>query len=93
MSTINFWKESEIKAATTAIEKIGNVSKAARWLAPKLRRPLAGVTAKMYEIKSGVTPKREAAKQTKGIQLPLGFELNLEYKKATIHEGYIKLYF
>ena len=42
MKTISFWKESEIKAAKTAIGKFKNILTAAKWLAPKLGRPVAG---------------------------------------------------
>jgi hypothetical protein len=92
MSTIVFWKESEIKAAKTALNKIGSISKTASWLAPKLQRPVSGVTAKLYEIRKGVTPKRVQKKEEER-ELPKGFQLNLEFGRATLGEGYIKLYF
>jgi hypothetical protein len=91
--TIVFWKDSEIKAAKTALNKIGSIPKTALWLAPKLRRPIGGVTAKLYEITKGVVPKRALQKKGKGIILPKGFQLNLDFKKATIYDGYLKLDF
>lgn len=62
MKTIKFWTSTEIKAAKTALKKIQNVEKTARWLSVKLNRPVKGVAQKLYQIKRDMapSPKKEA---------------------------------
>jgi ATP-dependent protease Clp ATPase subunit len=84
MKTIKFWTSTEIKIAKKALDKDESVVKIARKLSTKLKRPLSGVTAKLYEIKKGTVseiPKKG------GVEMPSDLNFEISPKKIIMYNG------
>lgn len=85
-----FWTPSEINKTRKALEKFKSVPEASRYLEKVLDRPFTAIQAKLYELnKKGEKSK----KSNKEVLLPKGFKLDITFKKATISENRIILYF
>lgn len=103
--TFKFWTVSEVKAAMTCINKFPNVNKAAQFLAPKIKKSVANVSFKMYEIKKGkvkiedgqIVKAQRAVRGSKidkkSIVLPQGFSFDFKPIRAEMFKDHVKLYF